>query len=92
MRKRLSMILTLLTLFAGLAVAQNTISGVVVSADDGEPIIGATVSVKGTKVATVTDIDGKFSLSTASASPTLEITYIGMKNDCCGQNFQNYVE
>ena len=79
MRKRLSLILTLLTLFVGFAAAQNTVSGVVVSGDDGEPVIGATVSVKGTKIATVTDIDGKFSLSTSSASPTLEITYIGMK-------------
>ncbi|MBO4850282.1 MAG: SusC/RagA family TonB-linked outer membrane protein [Prevotella sp.] len=79
MRKRLSLILGLLTLFVGFAAAQNTVSGVVVSGDDGEPIIGATVTEKGTKKATVTDIDGKFSLSTSSASPTLEITYIGMK-------------
>ena len=79
MRKRLSLILALLTIFTGLAMAQNTVSGVVVSEDDGEPIIGATVTVKGTKVATVTDIDGKFSLTTSTASPTLEITYIGMK-------------
>ena len=57
MRKRLSLILTLLTLFVGFAAAQNTVSGVVVSGDDGEPVIGATVSVKGTKIATVTDID-----------------------------------
>ena len=69
MRKRLSLILALLTIFTGLAMAQNTVSGVVVSEDDGEPVIGATVTVKGTKVATVTDIDGKFSLATSTASP-----------------------
>ena len=63
----------------GLAVAQNTVTGTVVSAEDGEPIIGATVKVKGTNIGVVTDINGKYSLSAPNPKPTLEITYIGMK-------------
>ena len=79
MRKRLTLLLSCLFLFLGIAVAQNTVTGTVVSGDDGEPIIGATVTIKGTKTATVTDIDGNFSLITPTANPTLEVTYIGMK-------------
>ena len=79
MRKRLSLILACLFFFTGLAVAQNTVSGTVIDGENNEPIIGASVFVKGTKVGAVTDIDGHFSLSASSATPTLEVTYIGMK-------------
>lgn len=78
MEKRLSVILASLFLFVGMAFAQNKISGTVVSAEDGEPVIGASVMIQGTKVGTVTDIDGKFSLSTSRTNPMLEISYIGM--------------
>lgn len=44
----------------------------------GEPVIGATVRVKGSKTGTVTDIDGKFTLN-ANAGSTIEISYIGYK-------------
>lgn len=44
----------------------------------GEPVIGATVKVKGAKTGTITDIDGNFTLN-ANAGSTLEITYIGYK-------------
>ena len=60
--------------------AQTSVTGVVVSADDGEPLIGATVSVKGKpSIATATDIDGKFTLSVPSANSVLEVKYVGMK-------------
>lgn len=44
----------------------------------GEPVIGATVRVKGSQTGTVTDLDGRFSLN-AHAGATLEITFIGFK-------------
>lgn len=44
--------------------------------DKGEPVIGATVAVKGTKIGTVTDLDGKFVLSVPQKSQ-ITITYIG---------------
>ena len=60
------------------AVAQTKISGTVVSAGDNEPVIGATITVVGTKTAAVTDFDGKFSLTTDVPNPQVTISYIGM--------------
>ncbi len=54
---------------------EETVSGQVLD-EKGEPVIGATVTVKGTKIATVTDIDGKFSLKVPKGS-TLVVTYLG---------------
>ena len=57
--------------------AQNLITGTV-KGDDGEPLIGASIVIKGTSTGTVTDIDGTFRLNTSAALPiTLEISYTG---------------
>ncbi|WP_297094203.1 TonB-dependent receptor [uncultured Draconibacterium sp.] len=58
---------------------KKTVTGTVVDAEDNVPVIGATVSVQGTTNGTVTDIDGKFSLS-VDASDVLVISFIGYKN------------
>ena len=58
-----------------MAVSQRTVTGTVTDAK-GEPIIGASVVVKGTSIGTVTDLDGKFSLNVPEGS-TIEISYIG---------------
>ncbi len=71
----------LLMLFSALsAVADITVTGTVIEKDTQEPIIGATVRVKGGKghMATSTDIDGNFSLNVPSENSTLEITFVGM--------------
>lgn len=62
-------------------VAQQTItiSGTIVDAVTGEPVIGANVLVKGTTNGTSTDFDGKFSLE-APAGATLVVSYIGYVN------------
>ena len=61
------------------------ISGTVVD-DAGEPVIGATVMVKGTKQGVVTDVDGKFTIK-ASKGNTLVVTYIGYdKREVKAQN------
>lgn len=57
--------------------AQNvSVSGTVVSAADGEPLIGASVMVKGSSTGTATDIDGNFNLQ-APDGKTLVISYVG---------------
>ena len=56
------MLLASLFLFVGAALAQVQVSGVVTSSEDGEPIIGASVKVVGTKTGTVTDPTGSFKL------------------------------
>lgn len=79
MRKRLSLVLALFLFSIGLAFAQTNVSGTVISADDGEPVIGASVMIEGTKTGGVTDIDGHFSISSPKSNPTLVISYVGMK-------------
>lgn len=76
MKKRLMMFLSLLLIGISAAIAQTRITGVVKD-DSGEPVIGAIISVKGTQNGTITDVDGKFSLSVQQNS-TLTISYVGM--------------
>lgn len=62
----------------GTAFAQTEVSGTVISQDDGEPIIGASVVVQGQAgVGTVTDIDGKFKLVIPNGKK-ITISYVGM--------------
>ena len=58
------------------ALMAKPISGKVVSATDGEALIGATVQVQGTQTGTVTDFDGNFTLN-AEDGQTLVISYVG---------------
>ena len=79
--KKLQMLLALLCMSIGLAVAQVTkVTGVVVDADTDEPIIGASVLVKGTTIGTITDIDGKYTIENIpSGSKSLVISFVGMR-------------
>jgi len=77
MERKLTMLLLCLYLSIGMALAQKTISGTVISQDDGLPVIGATVMVQGTKTGTTTNMDGKFSLA-VPAGKKLQVSYIGM--------------
>ena len=61
------------------AFAQQVVKGVVLSEEDGLPVPGASVVVKGsTKIGTVTDIDGNFSLSVPESAKTLVVSFLGM--------------
>jgi TonB-linked SusC/RagA family outer membrane protein len=82
MKKRLFLSLVCLLMGIGLTIAQNStkITGVVVSEDDGEPVIGATVLIKGTTLGTITDVDGNFSFTTyPQGAKILQVSYIGMQ-------------
>ncbi len=79
MEKRLTYLLVCFILSIGLVTAQTTrITGTVISVDDGEPVIGASVIVKGTTVGTVTDFDGAFSLNVPQDARTVVVSYVGM--------------
>lgn len=78
MDKRLSLLLAFLFLFVGMSFAQNKISGTVISQEDGQPVIGASIMVQGTKTGTVSDIDGNFSIE-VPAGKKLQVSYIGME-------------
>ena len=79
MEKRIMMFFACLFLSIGMAMAQTHVSGIVTSSEDGEPVIGATVKVVGSQTAgTVTDIEGRFSLSVSKPGVELEFSSIGM--------------
>lgn len=65
MKRKLKLLLfCLITGAGGLATAQTTaVTGVIISEEDNGPIVGATILVKGTTTGTITDVDGKFSIS-----------------------------
>lgn len=81
MKERLLMPLTCIVLSIGSAWAQNqSVSGIVISEESGEPIIGASVLVKGTTQGTVTDMDGKFTISNLpNSAKVLQVSYVGME-------------
>ena len=80
MKQRLTLLLVSLFLCVGLANAQTQINGTVTSADDGQPVIGASVMITGTKTGVVTNVDGKFSLTSNKSNPMITVSYIGMKS------------
>lgn len=86
MRKTLLLFMAYICIGISLVTAQNvSVRGTVVSEEDGDPIVGASVLVKGTTVGTVTDMDGKFALSNVpSSAKTLVVSYIGMQKQEVG--------
>jgi len=66
--------------------AQNiTVSGTITDSQN-EPVIGATILVKGTSSGTVTDIDGNYTLSDVPSDATLQVSYVGMRGLEVGVN------
>ena len=57
---------------------QMKVTGVVINEDDGEPVIGASIVVKGTTIGTITDLDGKFELETQKDAKLI-ISYVGLR-------------
>ena len=55
----------------------RTIKGEVTDAQNGDPLIGATIMVEGEKGGTVTDFDGNFSLQVSSSAKKIKVSYIG---------------
>lgn len=79
MMKKFTFILLCLVIGISTVVAQNTkVAGSVISADDGLPVIGASIVVKGTMVGIVTDYDGNFTLEVPSNGKVLIVSYVGM--------------
>lgn len=75
-RHILTICLALLALI-GYSQATVTITGVVTGASDGEPLIGASVKVKGTAMGSTTDIDGNYRIANVPTDAILEVSYVG---------------
>ena len=77
--KRLLTLMALMTVVIASALGQRKASGYVYSVSDDQPVIGATVLVKGTTIGTSTDIDGNFVIKNVPANASkLVISYVGM--------------
>lgn len=74
--KKLSLVFMLFLFAIGTALAQRTISGTITD-QEGEPLIGANLLVKGTTTGTVTDIDGKYNLEVPDGNNMVVISYTG---------------
>ena len=81
MKRKLMLLMTCLFIGIGLVNAQvSKVTGTVISEEDGLPVVGASVVVKGTTNGTITDMDGKFVLTNVpSSAKTLMVSFIGMR-------------
>lgn len=71
--------LTILSVFCLVSFAQSSVTGIVKD-KTGEPIVGASILIKGTSTGTVTDINGNFTIQKANPSDVLVISSIGYAN------------
>lgn len=80
MKEKLLLLLFVMVTSMGASIAQTVqVRGVVISEEDGEPVIGASVLVKGTTIGSITDFEGKFELANIPPSAkTLVVSYVGM--------------
>lgn len=62
-------LMTFLFISIGLVTAQTSrVTGLVTSEEDGQPVVGASILVNGTTLGTITDIDGKFTITNVPSS------------------------
>lgn len=71
-------LLVILSMMCNEAFAQRTVSGVVID-ESNEPVIGASVIIKGTSQGVATDANGSFNL-TANPSDVIVVSYVGYEN------------
>ena len=76
--KKLSLVFALFLFVVGFTMAQRSVMGTLTD-NSGEALIGANILVKGTTVGTVTDIDGKYTITVPEGSNTLVFSYTGFE-------------
>ena len=77
MKKSIFLLLALIVLMPSVALAQRTITGKVVDADNNSPLIGASLYWKNTTAGTTTTTDGSFSIRRVNGFETLVVDYLG---------------
>jgi len=77
MKRKILMLMVLLTGFSSYLFAQQTITGNIVDKTDNSPLIGVSVYEKGTTNGTVTDFDGNYALSVAGEESVLVYSFVG---------------
>lgn len=89
MKKYLFIILSVISM--SVYAQKITLTGKVIAANDKEPIIGATVSIKGSTIGTMTDISGNYSLSNVPNDATVIFSVIGYKKQAVSVNGQKVI-
>ena len=79
MKQKLTMLVACLFLMVGSVIAQTKVNGVVVAQEDNQPVVGVSILVIGTNIGTVTDANGRFSLTVPQGKSQLRFTYVGME-------------
>ncbi len=74
---RLALLLVVLWSLTGIATAQNLVSGKITSQDNGEPIPGVSVVLKGTNIGTTTTNEGTYKLTAPATATTLVFSFVG---------------
>lgn len=90
-----SLLILLGLLLVGTTVfSQRTLTGKVTASDDGSPLIGASIALKGTSLGTVSDIDGSFTLQIPQnvTEATVVVTYTGYKDQEIAVGSQTYLD
>ncbi|MCX4331424.1 MAG: TonB-dependent receptor [Muribaculaceae bacterium] len=72
-----TLVLTLAVGLAALAQGKFTVKGLVIDYDNGEPVIGATVAIKGKQALTITDVNGEFTINASTQKVAIEIRSVG---------------
>lgn len=94
---RKSFVLTFVLLFAligGVFAQGRILTGNVTSKDDGQPLPGVSVTVEGTTIGTITDVDGNFTLTVPQDAQYLNFSFVGMKKlhvNITGQSVYNAI-
>ncbi|MGE4586024.1 MAG: SusC/RagA family TonB-linked outer membrane protein [Mangrovibacterium sp.] len=80
--KKIKLLLAIFAIGLQSVLAQTReITGTVISADDGSSIPGVSVSVKGTTLGTITDVNGTFIIKVPESTQTLVFSFVGMKTN-----------
>jgi len=80
MKLRWLLVVSIMTLCTPLSAQEKTVTGVVTSAEDGQPLAGVNVFIAGTKDGTATDDGGKYSINVPSSSASLSFQFIGYQS------------
>ena len=89
--KKLSLILAMVISTIGFAMAQRTVTGTV-SDTKGEPMVGASILVKGTTTGTISDVDGKYSLKVPESATTLSVSFAGFQSQDIALGASNVID
>ena len=77
MKKRFKLLFVLFLIGIGTSLAQTRVTGSVKN-ENGEPLIGASILVKGTTIGATTNLEGDFSITAPSGATVLVVSYVGM--------------